>query len=87
MQSNIEKTNLLFEGPGKYRIDVLGQLDAAWSDRLGGMQITIESAVDGKTVTNLVGHLRDQAQLSGILNTLYDLYLPILLVQYLPEKD
>ena len=71
-----------FEKPGKYRIDVKGRLDDCWSDRLGGMRITLGSE-DDSHVTTLVGHLRDQAQLSGVLNSLYELHLPILLVEYL----
>jgi hypothetical protein len=33
------------------------------------------------TVTTLVGRLRDQAELSGVLNSLYDLHQPILKVE------
>ncbi len=33
------------------------------------------------TVTTLVGLLRDQAGLSGVLNSLYGLHLPILKVE------
>jgi hypothetical protein len=32
-------------------------------------------------VTTLVGRLRDQAELSGVLNSLYDLHLSILKVE------
>lgn len=76
-----------FEKPGKYRIDIQGRLDDRWSDRLAGMCITTSGSEDGAPVTTLVGHLRDQAQLSGVLNSLYELHLPILLVQYLQEEN
>lgn len=33
-------------------------------------------------VTTLVGQLRDQAALFGVLNSLYELHLPILSVEY-----
>ena len=72
-----------FEKPGEYRIDVGGRLGEHWSNRLGGMLITTSESKDGIPVTRLVGNLRDQAELSGVLNSLYDLHLPILLVQYL----
>ena len=76
-----------FEKPGKYRIDVRGQLDDRWSDRLGGMRITKSGSEDESHVTTLVGHLRDQAQLSGVLNSLYELHLPILLVEFLQDNN
>jgi hypothetical protein len=47
------------------------------------MVITASSEDDDVYVTTLVGKLRDQAQLSGVLNTLYELHLPILLVECL----
>jgi len=37
-------------------------------------------------VTLLVGHLIDQAALSGVLNTLYELHLPLLSVENLDER-
>ena len=74
------------ETPATYRIRVQGRINASWSDRLGGMSITEDIAADPPGVTILVGHLVDQAALSGILNTLYDLHLPLLSVENLDEK-
>jgi hypothetical protein len=34
-------------------------------------------------VTELVGKVRDQAKLAGVLNTLYELHLTLLSVEYL----
>ena len=76
-----------FEKPGKYRINVKGRLDDCWSDRLAGMRITTSGSEDEAPVTTLMGHLRDQAQLSGVLNSLYELHLPILLVEFLQDKN
>lgn len=76
-----------FEKPGKYRIDVKGFLDDRWSDRLAGLRITTSEAEGDAPVTSLIGNIRDQAQLSGVLNSLYDLHLPILLVQFLQEEN
>ena len=59
----------------------MGHLDASWSDRLAGMQITAHERADQTTVSTLVGRLRDQAELSGVLNNLYELHLPILKVE------
>jgi len=45
------------------------------------------TAAAGKSpVTILVGHLPDQAALSGVLNTLYEMHLPLLSVENLDEK-
>ena len=69
-----------FEGPGKYRICVQGYMHESWSERLGGLRITIGN-FKGQEVTELTGQLRDQAELAGVLNTIYELHLPILLVE------
>ncbi len=73
------------QGPANYRIRVRGRLDASWSDRLGGMQITEHQSPDGAVETILAGRLADQAALSGVLNTLYELHLPVLLAEYMDE--
>ena len=77
---------LKLETPATYRIRVQGRLDDTWADRLGGMAITADTAADKPSVTILVGHLSDQAALSGVLNTLYELHLPLLSVENLDEK-
>ena len=66
-----------------YRIRVLGELDKKWSDRLGGMSITIECQEKQQSVTTLVGPLRDQAALAGVLGTLYELHHSVLSVERL----
>ena len=73
--------------PGTYRIEVQGQLEASWSDRLGGMHITTDSSGKQCTMTTLEGRLRDQAALMGVLNSLYELHLSILSVnRETPDK-
>jgi hypothetical protein len=67
--------------PATCRIEVQGHLDESWSDRLAGMRITTRKRSDQTTVTSLAGRLRDQAELSGVLNSLYGLHLPILKVE------
>jgi len=76
---------LKLETPATYRIRVQGRLDDTWADRLGGMAITTGTTADKPSVTILVGHLADQAALSGVLNTLYELHLPLLSVNNLDE--
>jgi hypothetical protein len=72
-----------FDKPGNYRILVEGTLNENWSERLGGMYITTNRRGDRKRLTTLVGLMQDQAELAGVLNTLYELHLPLLSVEYL----
>jgi hypothetical protein len=71
--------------PATYSIKVQGYLDENRSDFLGGMTITATSQEDKGVVTTLVGRIRDQAELAGVLNTLYELHLPILSVECLKD--
>jgi hypothetical protein len=68
-----------------YRIQVQGYLDNSWSDRLWGMRIAKSNRAGQVPVTTLVGRLRDQAALIGVLNILYELHLPILSVVHQEE--
>ena len=61
-------------------IRVRGALSSDWSDRLGGMRITVVRA-GRHTVTELVGRLTDQAALHGVLSALYELGMPLLTVE------
>jgi hypothetical protein len=60
-----------------YQIRVQGLLDEGWSDWLGGMTIVPQG--DGETL--LVGPIRDQAALHGLLNKIRDLGLLLLGVE------
>ena len=73
-----------FASPGIYRICVDGYLHENWSERLAGMHI-MRGNFKGLAVTELNGQLRDQAELAGVLNTLYELHLRVLLVEYQNE--
>ena len=64
--------------PAWYRIRVQGHIEPAWTQRLGGMSATESDQPDDGLVTTLVGTLPDQAALSGVLNILYSLHLPVL---------
>lgn len=72
--------------PCRYRIEVQGEVGPNWSDRLGGMRVLPSTLVEGSKVTVLEGRVSDQAELSGILNTLYALHLPLLVVQCLGNE-
>ena len=63
--------------PNTYRIDVQGDL-APWEGRLGGLQMSSRHDRQYGEVTSLSGPIQDQAELFGILNTIYELHLPLL---------
>ena len=81
MNNTSKEKHIKLWTPATYRIEVEGHLDESWSDRLVGMRITTRKKSDQTTVTTLDGRLRDQAELSGVLNRLYDLHLSILKVE------
>ena len=84
MPQTEDKKSFPFNRPGNYRIHVLGSLDESWSERLGGLRITACSQKDQEgLVTELFGKVRDQAELCGLLNSLYDLHLTLLSVKSL----
>ena len=87
MSGSFQRNRIKFEKPGNYRIVVQGILTGNWSDRLAGMRITTNNTEDGATATTLIGHLRDQTQLNGVLNSLYDLHLPILSVERIGSEE
>ena len=73
-----------FNRPGFYRIRVLGSIDEKWSERLGSLRIKACSPKDHEgPATELVGKVRDQAELAGLLNSLYELHLTLLSVEML----
>jgi hypothetical protein len=71
--------------PADYRIRIQGRIGPSWIGRLAGMVATESSGESGEEVTTLVGRLADQAALAGILNTLYELHLPVLSAEWLGE--
>lgn len=87
MTESIESNGFKIETPATYRIRVQGRVEQSWSDQLNGMAITHAEPSDKLQVTILIGHLKDQAALSGVLNTLYEMHLPLLSVENLDEKS
>ena len=71
---------LTLEGPATYQIRIKGRLEEYWSERLEGMRLMTSDQEEHVQITELVGQLLDQAALLGVLNTLYDLRVPILSV-------
>lgn len=74
-----------YSGAGTYRIEIEGELNADWEPRLGDLRMTSWRSKDGGRLTVLKGRVRDQAALAGILNTIYELRVPLLSVQRLDD--
>ena len=64
-------------------IRIKGQIDTDWSELLYGLIIV----PTGEGETHLVGQVRDQAMLRGLLNELADLGLELISVITLPQSD
>jgi len=78
MPENINTKRHKFSGASHYRIIVEGELDARWSDRLAGLTIERIEGDERCPRTILTGKIRDQAELNGVLESLYGLHLPII---------
>ena len=65
-----------------FEIRVKGHLDNSWSDWLEGLEVRLLD--NGEMI--LLGQIRDQAALIGILNRLYGLNLSLLSVSEVNRK-
>ena len=74
-------------GAAIYRIRVRGRLDPKLSDQVDGMHIDALTRDDGAAESVLEGRLADQAALTGVLNTLYELHLPVISANCLSGSD
>ena len=72
-----------FSTPATYSIHVEGLLDESWSERLAGMYIKTIKGKNLPPVTTLSGRLKDQAELLGVLNALYNLHITLVAVERL----
>ena len=70
-----------FGGPATCRIVLGGRLQCGWEERLAGMSVWMEEADRETPRTILMGLIRDQAELKGVLDTLFGLKLPVLDVE------
>jgi hypothetical protein len=80
MENLSSRNPISFDLPSSHQISVEGKIDPTWSDRLEGMTICQDIVENSSTITTLEGELSDQAALAGVLNTLYELHLPVISV-------
>ena len=79
---------LTIDRTATYRIQIQGSLSKSWADYLGGLDIEVDQE-SSWPVTTLSGAVQDQAALLGVLNSLYELGYPLLIVecQFLYQKE
>lgn len=82
---NIKNENCGFSKPALYKIKVLGKLPSTFTTRLPYIDISFQE-IEYEGVTILIGRLKDQSALSGVLNSLFDMHLTILQVKMMKEK-
>ncbi len=68
-----------FDGPAVYRIVLHGHLGDEWSEWFEGLSITRDR--HGQTI--LLGPVRDQATLHGLLNKIRNLGIPLVSINRL----
>ena len=76
LENNIND-RLEFSGPATYKIVLKGTVPASWADNFGDLKLTSKQK-DGQHRSILEGKILDQAQLSGILNAIYELHLSVI---------
>jgi hypothetical protein len=87
MPKRFDRERVDFVGPAEYRIIVDGELEAGMSDYLAGMELRLTRRRDGTVLTTLTGRLVDQAELNGVMNAIYEMHLPILVVEALESES
>jgi hypothetical protein len=83
MESSKAGENFKFNSTARYRICVKGFLDESWSERFNGMEINNQATGEISPMAAFVGTLGDQTALIGVLNSLYEMHLPIASVELL----
>jgi hypothetical protein len=76
-----------FKNPAVYKIVIKGAFDKNWSDNLFGMQVEVRKGEGNITFTSLVGEIRDQSALSGLLNNLYEMQMTVISVNMLSDNN
>lgn len=78
-------TKLKFQGPANYRISIEGDIPEGWLSKFGNMELKKTYSKVGKCRSTLKGVILDQAQLMGILQSIYDLHLSVIEVKWIKK--
>jgi hypothetical protein len=74
MDKQFENVNI--SSSGNFVITVKGKVDKGLYEIFGGLSISYHT-IDNNIISHLEGEVLDQAELIGILNTLYNMRFPI----------
>ena len=80
MSQTLDK-EIRFSQPGNYHIQVLGSVPPMLWDYFEGETDQVSEDENGTVTTTLKMHVRDQAELTGLINMLYDWRLVLLFVK------
>jgi len=83
-KKEINKPKFSFSQPATYQIRVLGKVPESYADSFSGLTISYNK-LEEEEITILIGEMRDQASLSGVLNALYDMHMSVLSVKKINE--
>jgi len=76
----IKNRSVRFSGPAEYSITVQGKLPESITEKFEGIENYFVTETDQSTITSIKIKIKDQAQLSGLMNDLYNGRFPILKV-------
>lgn len=79
--------NIKFSEAAVYQIKVQGHLEKSWHESFGNMTVNTKKDGANNPITELVGEIQDQAELSGILNTIYEMHLVIISINCLADNS
>ena len=89
-KSDVQKASLQFRWPALYKIVVKGNLSDSkdgWQDIQQKIAITSGNFDEESNSSSFMVQVSDQAQLAGVFNTLYELHIPIMDVEYLGSNE
>lgn len=72
--------------PAIYEVWIQGQLDRSWITQMYVETISVIADPDRGPVTVLTATFRDQAELRGLLDRIYNLNLPLISVRYITTR-
>ena len=68
-------------GPAHYEVWIQGHLDPSWISQMTVDTIRRIPEAEGGPITMLTATFRDQAELHGLLNRIYNLNLPLISIR------
>lgn len=83
---HVSNDEISFSKPAVYQIKVAGEISQDLSELLMGMEIVREGGEGKKMISLIIGEIRDQAALAGLLNMLYEMHYVILSLEMIKNE-